>query len=88
MSGTTPEAWGCCLAGITLGTMQQWRSFFLLINYKITLMTIAKHCSPPGSCSVKSPIGLRVIAIEEAVIQALTISAPLSTKNGLVETVQ
>ena len=51
-------------------------------------MTIAKHCSPPGSCSVKSPIGLRVIAIEEAVIQALTISAPLSTKNGLVETVQ
>ena len=52
------------------------------------MITKAKYCSLPRGYSAKSPIRLRVITIENAVIQALTISTPFSTKNGLIETVR
>jgi hypothetical protein len=57
------------------------------MNQKATLIATAKYPSLSGIHSVKLSIELRVVAIENAVIQPLTISAPLSTENGLLQAV-
>jgi transposase InsO family protein len=62
-------------------------SFFSTYKLENDLDDNSKTLLTPWELHVKPPIGLRVITIENAVIQVLTISAPLNTKNGLVETV-